>query len=322
MEKILYITYDFNFKKTASSRFFYDFLCENYEVDTLSPQNEEINYEEINQKNYFCIISFYFMADFSKFICKNLIFVPMYDGFSFSFKKVIKLRKVKLINFCKYLHKQSLLFGLNSIYIQYYPELQLNEKTKRTLLFYWQRREIPFTTITKCLPQDISELNIEETILHSTTDRDIKFIKPDENEIKKFKITITNWFEKKSDLEDLLDRTLYYVAPRKQEGIGLSFLDAMSRGCVIIANNDRTMDEYITDGKNGYLINFDEPSRIKFIDFETIQKESIKSVIEGRKRYLATLPEIVRLIENKANNYKTFGIIKAFFYFGLKKLIK
>ncbi len=322
MEKILYITYDFNFKKTASSRFFYDFLCENFEVDTVSPQNEEINYEEINQQNYYCIISFYFMADFEKFNCKNLIFVPMYDGFAFSFKKVLKLRNVKIINFCKYLHKLSMLFGLNSVYIQYYPELQNNNKSRRNLLFYWQRREIPFSIIAKCLPKELSEIGVEKTILHSTTDREIKFIKPDENEITNYKITITDWFEKKTELEDLLDKTLYYVAPRKQEGIGLSFLDAMSRGCVIIANNDHTMDEYISNGKNGYLIDFDNPEKINFYDYETIQKESIKSVVEGRKQYLETLPEIVNFINKKDIKYKNFGIIKAFFYFGLKKVIK
>ena len=323
MEKILYITYDFNFKKTASSRFFYDFLCENFNVETISPQNETVPYDEINIKNYDCIISFYFMADFSKFTCKNLIFVPMYDGFSFSFKKVLQLRNVKIINFCKYLHKLSKLFGLNSVYLQYYPELQLNKESQRNLLFYWQRRETPFATFDKCFFYNIDYYNIKKTILHSTNDGvGTVFVKPNDDIMKKFNITITEWFEKKSDLEELLDKTLYYIAPRKQEGIGLSFLDAMSRGCVIIAHNDRTMNEYIKNGNNGYLIDFDNPKQINFMDYKSIQNKSIKSVIDGRKKYLKTLPNIITFIKRKKIFYNYMGLISSFIFFSLKKLSK
>lgn len=320
MEKLLYITYDFNFKKTASSRFFYDFLCQHYEVETISPINEEINYDEINSKNYFCIVSFYFMADFSKFTCNNLIFVPMYDGFSYSYKKVKILKNVKIINFCKYLHKLSKLFGLNSIYLQYYPKLMINEKEERNILFYWQRRDIPFSSIKKCLPNNISTIGVEKTILHSATDGNIDFISPNDDDIEKYKICITNWFENKSDLECLLNKTLYYVAPRMQEGIGLSFLDAMSRGCVIIANNDRTMNEYIKNGKNGYLIDFENIKQIKFKDFERIQEESIKIFVRGREKYLNKLPQIVNFINQKTCKKLFCGGI-VFIYFVIKKII-
>ncbi len=44
MNKILFLNYEFNFKKTGSSRFFYDFLCTKYEVDTVFPKNDQIPY--------------------------------------------------------------------------------------------------------------------------------------------------------------------------------------------------------------------------------------------------------------------------------------
>ena len=71
MEKILFINNSYNFNKTCSSRFFYDFLCDNYEVDVELAVNDEIPYEKINQQNYFAIISFYFQADFSKMLLKG-----------------------------------------------------------------------------------------------------------------------------------------------------------------------------------------------------------------------------------------------------------
>ena len=320
MMKILYITYAFNFTKTCSSRFFYDFLCENFDVDVLSPENEEIPYDDINNKEYDGIISFYYYPDFSKIKCNNKIFVPMYDGFSFSFHKVRELQSVKIINFCKKLHKQAKLFGLDSFYIQYYPEINsINEK--KDILFYWQRRETSFSSLSKCFPLSIDELGIKETILHSTGDGGGNgFVKPTEEEIKRFNITITSWFEDKNDLIKILQNSKYYIAPRKQEGIGLSFLDAMSYGSVIIANNDCTMNEYIKDGYNGYLINFDNPKVIDFKNYEYIQNNLIKEFKLGRETYLFNLPKLKEYIQECKKTTKK-RIIIPLIYFICKKIL-
>lgn len=324
MNKILFLNYEFNFNKTGSSRFFYDFLCQHYEVDVIFPVNDQIPYEEINSKNYFSIISFYYQADFSKLTCKNLIYVPMYDGFVFCREKMKQLKNVKLINFCKYLHKQSLAFGFKSFYLKYYPEPQFKKDIKRDKLFYWQRRDTSFSQILKCFPETIKDIACEKTILHSVTDGDNEpFIKPSDEEIQNYNIEITSWFENKTDLLDILDTTKYYIAPRKQEGIGLSFLDAMSRGCVIIAHNDCTMNEYVKNGVNGYLINFDKPKNIKFLDYDTIQKSSIEEYIRGRNNYLMQLECLLSFIEDnkKACNVK-IGYCIAIIYFIFSKIRK
>ena len=327
MEKILFLNYEFNFTKTASSRFFYDYLCQHYEVDVIFPHEDIIPYDDINSKNYFAIISFYYQADFSKLTSKNLIYVPMYDGFVFCREKMKQLKNVKLINFCKYLHRQSLAFGFKSFYIQYYPEPQFQESSDssaRDKLFYWQRRDISFSQILKSFPESIKEIQCEKTILHSVTDGDNEpFIKPSDQEIKNYNIEITKWFEKKSDLLDILDHTKYYIAPRKQEGIGLSFLDAMSRGCVIIAHNDCTMNEYIKDGYNGYLIDFDKPKKINFKDYEKIRQNAIAEYISGRQKYLSQLENLITFI-NKDNKPKKInaGYLIAFSYFVFKKLFR
>lgn len=324
MEKILFINNSYNFNKTCSSRFFYDFLCDNYEVDVELAVNDEIPYEKINQQNYFAIISFYFQADFSKFTCKNLIYVPMYDGFVYCREKLQQLKNVKIINFCKFLHKQSLAFGFQSFYIKYYPDAKFQDNANRDKLFYWQRNNTSFSNLLKCFPSTIKEIDCNKTILHSKTDGDNEpFIKPTDEEIKNYNIEITSWFENKDDLLDILDTTKYYIAPRKQEGIGLSFLDAMSRGCVIIAHKDHTMDEYIKDGYNGYLIDFDKPKKIKFKNYETLKQNSINSYNKGRKSYLEQLPELVKFINKKPKIQKhNFGYIIALIYFIGKKIFK
>jgi glycosyltransferase involved in cell wall biosynthesis len=44
------------------------------------------------------------------------------------------------------------------------------------------------------------------------------------------------------------------LAPRILEGVGLTFLDAMARGCAVLAYDAPTMNEYIRHGENGYLL--------------------------------------------------------------------
>jgi len=52
------------------------------------------------------------------------------------------------------------------------------------------------------------------------------------------------------------------VAPRRKEGIGLAFLEAMAMGKCVVAHDDATMNEYVADGENGLLVDFDAPTRL------------------------------------------------------------
>jgi glycosyltransferase involved in cell wall biosynthesis len=44
-----------------------------------------------------------------------------------------------------------------------------------------------------------------------------------------------------------------FIAPRTSEGVGLTFLEAMARGCCVIGYDAPTMNEYIRHGENGLL---------------------------------------------------------------------
>lgn len=44
-----------------------------------------------------------------------------------------------------------------------------------------------------------------------------------------------------------------FLAPRGCEGVGLTFIEAMSRGCAVFAHDGGTMNEYIRHRANGYL---------------------------------------------------------------------
>lgn len=60
-------------------------------------------------------------------------------------------------------------------------------------------------------------------------------------------------FRSQSDYFGLLKRCNIYLAPRSLEGVGLTFLEALASGCAVLAYDAPTMNEYIVQGKDGYL---------------------------------------------------------------------
>jgi hypothetical protein len=64
-----------------------------------------------------------------------------------------------------------------------------------------------------------------------------------------------------ADYLALLNRANIFIAPRKVEGVGIAFLEAMARGCCVIAYDGVTMNDYIQHGKNGILIPAVSPKR-------------------------------------------------------------
>ena len=61
----------------------------------------------------------------------------------------------------------------------------------------------------------------------------------------------------------LLSEPGVYVAPRFAEGIGMSFLEALAAGKIVVAHKDATMDEAVEDGVTGRLVDMRNPTRIE-----------------------------------------------------------
>lgn len=73
-------------------------------------------------------------------------------------------------------------------------------------------------------------------------------------------------------MQQYIQKSALYFAPRKYEGIGMSFLEAMASGRCVIAPDYPTMNEYIKNGETGYLYNFKRPQKIKFDDIKNSKK--------------------------------------------------
>jgi glycosyltransferase involved in cell wall biosynthesis len=107
----------------------------------------------------------------------------------------------------------------------------------------------------------------------------------------------------------MLAKANIFISPRKKEGIGMSFLEALAMGMCIIANNEATMNEYLKNGENGYLFNLNNGQKINLSHWEEVRENSKKLATEGYGQWLKDKEKINNFISSTFTNKKTVGII-------------
>lgn len=180
--------------------------------------------------------------------CK-MVWAPMCDGFKpMSFRKRFwfAYHKVHVLCFSKLLSNYFSKTRMPSTYVKCSLKPQIDREYKKEgpyTLFLWQREDL---ICVENIVRLIGEKNIKKIITKSE-------IGPQNFKDNPFEIEVLpDWLEKKEYISKVLEAD-FYIAPRVKEGIGFSFLEPMSLGIPIIGYNDSTMNEYIIDGKNGYL---------------------------------------------------------------------
>ena len=72
----------------------------------------------------------------------------------------------------------------------------------------------------------------------------------------------TDWVDARQDYLKYLNQANIFIAPRAAEGVGLSFVEALARGCAVFAYDAPTMNEYITHKADGFLFKERNPATI------------------------------------------------------------
>ncbi len=296
MEKIAFIDHSYH-KKTKSSEFFITFLKEKYIVDVIWDEswcnNKPLDVSSIDE-NYYAVI--FWQNIYPETVnkvrskCANIIFIPMYDASILAPMEYWNdIMNVKVINFSKTLHNKTCDLGFQSFYIQYFPDYKFyvkvhgeSERKSTNSVFFWNRREELNWNVVKEL---IGNQQIDKIHIHKALDPDCKFFPPSSEDEKKYNITYSSWFETRSDYISELNKHNIYIAPRLTEGIGFSFLEAMAMGKAVIAVDAPTMNEYIENGKNGYLFSLDDPIELNMGDILKVQKNARQTVQDGIKKW-------------------------------------
>lgn len=310
MKKIAFITHSFH-KITKSADIIVEALfgdTNEFKVDMFynyewGPENQ---YQKFDKKieNYDAVIilqliSFNLIKNIN---CKNIIFIPMYDySRNFSIEQWLPAASLKILTPVSAMSNRLKSVGLSSYEFKYYPEVGEYVLPKFNNVYFWNRvDQINYQTVLKLLQNyKFSKLNI-----HKVSDPGNTFSKPNKNEIKKFNITFTDWFETKDDYTKHLRDYGIYIAPRPFEGFAAAFIDALKWGYIVIAPDHPPFNEYIQHQKNGFLYNLDDPKSIEFEEFslEKISKAAFESVKQGRVDYKSSLKNIHDFIFNEEVN--------------------
>jgi len=171
---------------------------------------------------------------------KRNVFVPMYDnewGSYWQWKR-IAWSGMGVISFCGRVSDHARRCGVTNILdVRYFPDPAMlpQKKGDPKRVFLWERGEINRSVAERLFP-------------------------PTDGYV--FDVKGADEFLSREAYLERMSKCGIVIAPRRKEGIGMVFLEAMAMGKCVVANDDATMNEYITDGENGILCNVSMPLRI------------------------------------------------------------
>jgi len=182
--------------------------------------------------------------------------VPMFDAVANRSKDYWTLvSSASIVSFSLALHLRLSGLGLESRYHQYFPEPADRPRSFEDGLrgFLWERRPreaLDWPTVNHFFGEQLAALHI-----HRAPDPGYRPSDPRRHRGDvAYDLTVSKWRRDSSAYREALERSNVYFAPRRTEGIGLSFLEAMSQGSCVVSFDTATHNEYLADGLTGILV--------------------------------------------------------------------
>lgn len=313
MKNLLYIGHSYH-QKTKSTRFIIELLQTQYQVSEFyfDPACYTLlEFTALKEKHFDIVVLFQVMPSVNtlkEYISfDQLVFVPMFDGMlPLTDSLWLEYQEAQIINFCYEAHQRVQNAGFTTHYIQYFPKsIDVQTFGNPQSLFFWQRvNQITFQTIE----QLFEKYNLHHVHFHRSIDPYHTLIEPSKE--WQDKVTFSDWYEQKSDMLQDIEKAALYMAPRPEEGIGMSFLEAMAMGRCVIAPNQPTMNEYIKNGKTGYLYDLKTLPPLDIQNVKQIQQKTKAYIKEGFAIFEQKKYDILKWVEEKAvfnaHKYKKF----------------
>ncbi len=211
----------------------------------------------------------------------RMIWIPMWDQFSllsqYWWNKFP--RNLKVIAYSEPVYLRAKKAGMPVLKVKYFPNpanLSPADWNKKRTVFYWNRACL---VSPKFLDKLCGTLEIENFIFMNQTDpyvpKKMAYKLPDF--LGKTEVTHINSFLPPKDFEENANLSNIFIAPRPEEGVGITYLEQLARGSAVFAYTGATMDEYIQSGENGFLF---ESSRFsKFLEYLFNSDLFIKRVV-------------------------------------------
>lgn len=229
----------------------------------------------------------------------RMIWVPMWDQVSrrLPMQWWEKLPKtIKIISYSHVITQRAKHFNLPVVEAKYFPDpvyFKDISSSAHRVLFYWNRTGIINPDF---LEQLCSALNVQVLIFRDHLDPGIsqsaRYDLP--SKIGNTTVETVKGPLSRQEYLEFLSRSNIYIAPRIIEGVGLSFIEAMTQGSLVLGYHAATMSEYIEHKKTGYL-------------FRTFHL-SARNFFPMTIRY--AIPQIIRIMNKKKNAF--FHVITAY----------
>jgi hypothetical protein len=207
-----------------------------------------------------------------------------------------------IVNFSKTLHDDLSSAGFCSRYIQYFPRPAENfDWGDEKAVYLWQRVTHINVFLVKSL---LGKYDFQKLHFHQAGDPGEENYPPTPECLPGKEISFSTWRETKEENLENITRAAIYIAPRHFEGIGLSFLEAMAMGRCVIAENNPTMNEYITHGETGLL--YSRQASITPLggpwDIRRMQKSAYEYIIRGYEEWEKNKFAILDWIRDEVKN--------------------
>lgn len=254
MKKLLFIGRSFH-KESKSADFFIKKLESQFDLHLWYPEDHLITLNAvIDSINFETTIVCWQSEHLSYYFSVNgykVLNISMYDGIEARSDHFYHLLSgCKHLNFSMMLHEKMCKMGLDSEYIQYFPKNHSRTSNDRSGVFFWERNPDFLSAVQ--VYRIFSYLGVR-FVFHRISSKSKHELTSIIN--KKNPIVFNDSKIDQEDFNNLMISCKYFVLSRPTEGIGMSFLDAMSFGLVPIGLNKPTYNEYVTNGYNGYIYN-------------------------------------------------------------------
>jgi hypothetical protein len=232
----------------------------------------------------------------------NVTYVPMLDQFGWWQGPRSKPHSLwhtfagtKMLSFSQALHTTVTAMGIASHHARYHPPPLPHRHRDGMHGFLWVRKEdeVSWALVKRLL----GEQNFDSLHIHLAHDPGTRVpLRPDDADIARHGITMSDWFDRRDDYFTVLDRANVFFAPRFSEGIGMSFLEAMSRSQCVIAPDLGTMNEYLIHGVNGLLYRPDAHAPLQIKDLPDLCLNACRTIAHGHEQWTSDLPRLVNFI--------------------------
>ncbi len=295
-------------KRTKSTHFLREVLNKDFSITDLwdetweggsMPSSESIN-------KYDCVLFFQVLPEIKELrkIKAKIIWVPMYDAVVWwpeTKWELLKTLNLRIISFSNTITKKLKGKGFDVMGVNVYLDPSNVDKCKfgnKLNIFYWQRTNIEFEKMINCLPKD----KISKIVLKIDPDPGYKKYIPSNKLRKSYHVKVVEGDIPKEKYIDLLKTCNVYIAPRKIEGIGWSFIEAMTMGMAVIAINAPTMNQYISNNVSGILYDPTSTTKYSLQQLKIVGDHARNSCVLGYNKWVVKskgIPDYIKKDEKR-----------------------